>query len=436
MADTFIVDRRINPKGKSLGNRQRFIKRSREQIREAVKRSIAEQGIANTPVTEKIDVSKNSGTNEPRFVHSRTGGVREDVYPGNRDFIPGDRIPKPPSQEGGKGKRATDSGEGEDEFQFALTREEFLDIFFEDLALPDLVKTGLKEATTWRRVHAGITNDGSPANLNLIRTMRNSHARRIALKRPTSTVMLDIQNRVFELESKTSKTIEESEELRRLHIEFEEMQRKQKTVSFIDPTDLRYNHHTKRPEPNTQAVMFCLMDVSASMTQKEKELAKRFFILLHLFLERQYEKIELVFIRHTHKAKEVDEDTFFYGRESGGTIVSTALIEMRRVIGERYPSDEWNIYAAQASDGENWEGDSKRCVEILLEDLLPICQYYAYIEIVDQKELSFLTDQKLGGGLWSAYRTVLDSTEGGFAMNRIAGPEDIFPVFRELFEKR
>ena len=128
---------------------------------------------------------------------------------------------------------------------------------------------------------------------------------------------------------------------------------------------MRFNAFTEQPVPTSQAVMFCLMDVSGSMGEREKDLAKRFYMLLHLFLKRRYEKVDIVFIRHTHDAQEVDEQEFFYSRQSGGTIVSTALDKMLEIQKERYATADWNIYAAQASDGYTQSGDARRCVEML-----------------------------------------------------------------------
>jgi uncharacterized sporulation protein YeaH/YhbH (DUF444 family) len=224
-------------------------------------------------------------------------------------------------------------------------------------------------------------------------------------------------------------------ELKALHTEIDRIKSRRRLIPYIDPSDVRYNFYEMRPTPNTQAVMFCLMDVSGSMAQYEKDLAKRFFMLLHLFLERRYGKIDIVFIRHTHEAKEVDEETFFYSRETGGTIVSTALIEMQKVLKDRYPPDEWNIYAAQASDGDDWSGDAEKCVNILENELMPLCQYYAYVEILDEREMEAFANEENGAELWRSYRTVA-ANHPNFAMKRIAKPGDIFPVFRELFSKQ
>ncbi|MBT3332066.1 MAG: DUF444 family protein, partial [Rhodospirillaceae bacterium] len=147
---------------------------------------------------------------------------------------------------------------------------------------------------------------------------------------------------------------------------------------------------------------------------------------------RRYERIELVFIRHTHEAQEVDEDTFFYSRQSGGTVVSTALTKMMEVVRDRYPADTWNIYAAQASDGENFSGDSARCSKLLAEEVIPACQYYAYVEILDEREFELFGNPDAGAALWRSYRDVAAEREN-FAMKRVTKPADIYPVFRELF---
>jgi uncharacterized sporulation protein YeaH/YhbH (DUF444 family) len=180
--------------------------------------------------------------------------------------------------------------------------------------------------------------------------------------------------------------------------------------------------------------MFCLMDVSGSMGEREKDLAKRFYMLLHLFLKRRYKKVDVVFIRHTHDAQEVDEQEFFYSRQSGGTIVSTALDKMLEIQKERYATADWNIYAAQASDGYTQSGDARHCVELLNGAIMPLCQYYAYIEILDEREMEVFASEDSGAELWRAYRTVAELWPN-FATKRISRPADIFPVFHELFKK-
>ncbi len=429
------IDRRLNPKDKSLGNRQRFLRRARARIKEVVNKSIQERKISDAGSGEVITIPTR-GIEEPRLRHARAGGNRQRVYTGNRQYQAGDQIDKPPSGGGhGSGKDGSDDGEGEDDFRFALTREEFLDLFFEDLQLPDLVKTSLREVQTFKINRAGYSASGNPSNLNVLRTMRNAYGRRLALHRPSSQSVRDIEGAIEQLRSKTPLSEGEIQCLAKLEAEMAALQRKLNVVPFIDPIDIRYNRFEQKPSPNTRAVMFCLMDVSGSMGEREKDLAKRFFMLLHLFLERRYERTDMVFIRHTHHAEEVDEQTFFYSPETGGTVVSTALVEMVKVVRERYPTTEWNIYAAQASDGENFSGDSERCIDLLQKEIMPLVQYYAYIEILDEREFDIFQDARSGAALWRAYRDVADG-HSNFAMKRIAKHSDIYPVFRELFSAK
>src|SRR4029453_5394381 len=217
-----------------------------------------------------------------------------------------------------------------------------------------------------------------PPNHNRVRTMRNSRARRIALHRPKPEDFAVLEAEIAEAE----------DEVRRAELKarLEKLGHRAKYIAYIDPVDLRFNRFEPTPKPNAQAVMFCLMDVSGSMSESMKDLAKRFFLLLHLFLGRKCEHVDFVFARHTSQAKEVDEETFFRSQETGGTVVSTALEEMRRIVSERYPLDDWNVYAAQASDGDNYSGDSETCTRLLRDELLPLCQYFAYVEVVADGE--------------------------------------------------
>ena len=162
------------------------------------------------------------------------------------------------------------------------------------------------------------------------------------------------------------------------------------------------------------------------MDEARKNVAKRFFMLLYLFLTRNYAHSEVVFIRHHTVATEVDEDDFFTSRETGGTVVSSALKLMHGIIRDRYPSNLWNIYGAQASDGDNWSDDSPRCRELLNDALLPLCQFFAYIEITDGEPQN----------LWEEYKQVEATHAGRFAMQRIGDVTDIYSVFRELFKRR
>ena len=430
---THFIDRRLNPKDKSLGNRRRFLRRVRSQVKSSVDDAIRSRKIADVDRGDKVGVPAD-GIREPRFRYEPGSGETKRVLPGNTDYNVGDRIRKPQQRGGGRGRKGSSEGEGQDEFMFVLSREEFLELFFEDLELPDLIKHTLKEMDTYKPRRAGYSATGSPSNLAVINTMKNAMGRRIALKRPTSDDVKLLRAELFELEKISEPSEAHRARMAALREEIEDKTRKQAAIPYIDPLDVRYKKFDKEPQPNANAVMFCLMDVSASMGEREKDLAKRFFVLLHLFLTRRYDKIELVFIRHTHNAEEVDEDTFFHSRETGGTVVSTALEEMERIVEARYPASDWNIYAAQASDGDNFPGDSDHCLAVMRDAILPRCQYFAYIEIIDEAEADFLLSDETGVELWRTYQR-LTGMFGHFAMKRIARPADIYPVFRELFAK-
>jgi uncharacterized sporulation protein YeaH/YhbH (DUF444 family) len=170
------------------------------------------------------------------------------------------------------------------------------------------------------------------------------------------------------------------------------------------------------------------MDVSGSMTEHMKDLAKRFYKLLYLFLGRRYKNVEIVFIRHTHLAREVDEETFFLSTETGGTVVSTAFEEMLRVIAARFPRDQWNIYAAQASDGDNISSDNVKVATLLKQKILPLCQYFAYIEVKEQGGRDMTTD------LWRTYDQMIKAGDP-IAIRKVSERGQIYPVFRELFAR-
>ncbi|PCI34270.1 MAG: hypothetical protein COB54_00280 [Alphaproteobacteria bacterium] len=429
-----IIDRRLNPKGKSLSNRQRFLDRAKKQIKRAVDDALKNRKISNTDGGERIKIPT-EGLHEPHFLGDMRKGNRDRVLPGNRDFMPGDKIKRPPPQGAGQGGReGAEDGEGEDSFQFTLTRDEFLDIFFEDMALPDFIKKSIKEEVIHEYQRAGYKKQGSPSNLNLKLTMRNSLARRLCLHRPRDEEIAELEDQITALRQKTPLSPKISQQLGVLLETLETKKRKRRVVPYIDPLDVRYSSFTQVEKPNTQAVMFCLMDVSGSMGEIHKELAKRFFMLLHLFLNRQYNKVDVVFIRHTHLASEVDEETFFHSRETGGTIVSTALEIMQQVIKDRYPPDDWNIYAAQASDGDNLNSDNAHCQQLLTEELLPKCQYFAYVEVWDSHEAEMFPDASNVTRLWQTYDEIRQTHEN-FAVKKVTRAEDIFPVLHDLFAK-
>jgi uncharacterized sporulation protein YeaH/YhbH (DUF444 family) len=417
-----IIDRRLAGKNKSIGNRERFLRRHQDQVRDAVRRAVDGRGIRDMERGEDIHIPKRD-ISEPAFGHG-TGGTREMVHPGNQEYVAGDKIERPKGGSGkGSGKgEAGDSGEGEDDFVFHLTKEEFMQIFFDDLALPRMTQTQLAETPEWKSHRAGFVSDGTPSNLSVVRSMRGAIGRRLAIGAGSRNELRELEEQLALVLARPADIRREAERLD-LEERISALKNRLARIPYLDPIDLRFRSRVRVPVPTTKAVMFCLMDVSGSMDEARKELSKRFFILLYLFLTRHYDKIDLVFIRHHTQAQEVDEENFFHARETGGTVVSSALVLMDEIIKARYSPNEWNIYGAQASDGDNWHHDSGRCRELLIDNLLPVCRYFAYVQVAEEEQ-----------NLWEEYSRVQES-HPQFAMRKVSSAAQIYPVFRELFKK-
>ena len=414
-----IIDRRLSGKNKSIGNRERFLRRYRTQIREAVRKAVSGRSIHDLEQGQDINLPKRDVA-EPVFSHGQ-GGDREMVHPGNEEYVRGDRIDRPKGGAGGQGGGASPDGEGEDDFTFRISREEFMQYFFDDLALPNWVRNQLQpDISQFQYQRAGFISDGVPTNLNVVRSMRTALSRRIAMG-------AEAKGQLRHLEEKLAFALRHpgnaQKEIIELNDEIEMLKRRIKNVPFLDPFDLRYRNRVKVAQPTSKAAMFCLMDVSGSMDEARKDIAKRFFILLYLFLVKHYQKIDVIFIRHHTQAAEVTEDEFFHSSESGGTVVSSALELMHHIIKERYPLNQWNLYAAQASDGDNWHQDSSKCREMLDEKILPLLRYFAYVQVAQEDQ-----------NLWEEYSLVKDA-HTNFAMQKITTPAEIYPVFKELFKK-
>ncbi len=418
-----LIDRRLNGRNKSAVNRERFLRRYKEHVRRAVKDMIAERSIADMEKGGDVNVPARDMA-EPSFRHGK-GGDWESVYPGNREFVKGDKIERP-NGGGGGGGSGSEAGEGEsrDEFTFTLSREEFLGIFFDDLELPHLLRNHLGAVESSKPKCAGYVKEGAPCNLCVVRTLKTALGRRIALGAPARECLELAQENL----ERALREGADGETIATLEREIAELDARIKRVPFLDEIDLRYRNRISVPQPVARAVMFCLMDVSASMNEDKKDLAKRFFTLLYLFLTRKYEQVELVFIRHTDDAEEVDEETFFHDTKSGGTVVCTALELMREICAARYPASTWNIYAAQASDGDAFGADVSKSGRFLREEVLPLARYFAYIEIPDNWQ------DEHNSSLWAEYEQVAQASPN-FAMRCVSSRDEIYPVFRELFRK-
>lgn len=415
------IDRRLNSKKKSTVNRQRFLRRYKNQIKKSISDAINKRGVTDISSGENIVIPKKD-MSEPIF-HRGNGGINDKVHPGNDQFTAGDKIPKPPnqkSQRSGEGE-ASNSGEGEDDFTFSISKDEYLNLLFEDLELPNLEKNQLDKLIEYKTVRSGYCAEGVASNIDIVKSLQGSIARRIAMTSSKRKKLKQYQQALSDLQQNKHDHINEERELKKL---IKVLKDKISKVPFIDTFDLRFRNYAKQAVPTSKAVMFCLMDVSGSMDQATKEMAKRFYILLYLFLSRTYKDIDVIYIRHHTQAKEVDEHEFFYSQETGGTIASSALELMNDIINERYNDNQWNIYGAQASDGDNWADDSPQCKSLLISKILPKTRYFSYIEIT----------QRAHQTLWQQYQEITE-TNTNFAIQHIKDVADIYPVFRKLFKK-
>lgn len=379
-----IIDRRKNGSGKSAPNRKKFIDRYKRQIKKSVEKAGVKRSIKDTDSVD-VEIDKDT-TREPDYHFDPQAGKRTRVYSGNDQFQKGDMIPKPDGA-GGGGSNASNSGEGEDPFTFQLTKEEFYDIYFDGMELPNFIKESLVGSNKFRLKQAGYTRTGSPAKLNAKKTIELAIARRIASK----------------------------------------AQGKEKPA-YLDDVDVRYDNIIKKPYPITKALMFCVMDVSGSMYEDDKARAKKFFLLLYLFLTKCYDTVEVRFIRYTDEAAEVDEEEFFYSTVTGGTLTSSALKLMNKIINEEVELSTTNVYVSQASDGDNWAQDNSATIDTL-KLILPNIQYMAYI----QTQYPSLRKALHGASdLFSLYHLIKNPKLNCKVVQK---DSDVYPVLRELFEK-
>lgn len=406
-----IVDRRNTGKSPSAANRKKFIDRYKKYVKESIDQTIENSKIKDIQQKRKVKIPADR-IDEPTFTHDPDKGVRRVVRSGNKRFMKGDAIDK---EQKGRGKPSASNNpeKGTDDFEFELTKEEFLDILFEDMSLPNYVKESIKKDFKTKRVRAGYTPDGIISQLNLKKTFEKSLARRIAAKGALQD-KLDL-----------AETEEEREEI------------KKRKPPFLEEVDLRYNNFEQRKYPVRHAVMFCCMDVSGSMSEHHKDLAKRFFLLLYLFLERQYDNIDIRFIRHTTEAEEVDEETFFYDRQTGGTVVSSAFYTVREIIDQEYDQNNTNIYIAQASDGDNWESDNDELISTLENNILPIVQYMAYLEVGTLNSFKQAMQMiALGYGytkLSQVYEVLVNKYEH-FNQDKAEEKDEVFKALKGLFK--
>jgi uncharacterized sporulation protein YeaH/YhbH (DUF444 family) len=414
-----IVDRRAQ-KGKSTANRQRVLKRLDRALKAQVDKLVARHKLQETDRAVEVTIERKDVT-EPHFSLDPVSGNTAKIIPGNDQYRVGDKIPYSPGQGRGGGQGA---GEGqadeEDSFRFVLSREEYLSLLFDELELPPLVKKELLQIDETRFKRGGVVRYGNPGSVCVTRTFKASLGRRIAAEAQQEEAL-----QAAEAALVLARGSADPERILAAELALKDLRDSPTEIPFLDPVDLRHRSLIEIQSPCTAAVMFCLMDVSSSMDEKRKDLAKRFFTLLYLFLTRKYKKVDLVFIRHTDQAQEVDEDTFFNGTQAGSTKVLSALAKMHEIMDARFPASQYNIFGAQASDGDSFGGDSTESSAYLLSRLLPSSRYFVYAE-VGERPVQGTTS------LWAAYRSIKSDH---FNMATVSARSEVYPALAKLFQR-
>lgn len=447
-------------------SRDRVIERHKALVRDAVRRAVTD-GKIDQIGKDGVDVAiPKRDLSQPNIVQGQ-GGKRTYVHPGNKEHVTGDQIERPRGG-GGKGSGKgdpSDSGEGEDDFTIHLNEEEFWNVIYEDLGLPNMNILSAADTTKTQMKYAGIVSQGTPEKISMVRSKRAQIGRMIATTEPENRKILRLRrdqkdilsgydpdatprkgglSLAFGGDISTEERIRRTEagitrlgkafghlvsdddaaRFQQLEMEIAKLRKKVGHIPVFDDVDMKFRHHAKQPVPCAKAAMFCLMDVSGSMDEERKYKAQLFYVLLYKFLKRNYDKIDIVYVRHTTTAQEVDHDDFFHSRDTGGTIVSSGLQMVTDIQRERYNANEWNIYLAQASDGDNWSNDDPKC-DALIRAFLPKAQAVFYTEITEGEPQS----------LWHAYKNIQKDFPNKFWMANIRERIDVVKVFREFFKK-
>ena len=442
-----LIDRRKAGKGKSSPNRQKLLRRIRTFIKTSSPQNIGTGGVTGSGNNSASPVKVASAAlEEPWFAYSNDG-EHTAVLIGNREYDRGDEIELP--EEDGQGGKGGPGDAGEDDFIVGVSRDEFLDLFFDDCELPNLTNEKWTEKLDNKFQQSGFSTTGTPAQLSIVRTFKTALGRRNALKGPYRAEKEELLLELQQLEERVPGTEYLTEEaiisrIAEIYDRLEELEAKFVYLDNFDKSDLRFRKKEAKPLKTVDAVIFMVMDISGSMDENKKKIARRWFALLYAFIRRRYTNTELVFIAHTDEAFEMSEDDFFSTRINGGTTVSPALKMVNTIIKERYDPNQTNIYVSHASDGDNWDTDTPAVIEEMTGtgQLLNKIQFFSYVEV-----------GKNGGGgwfnlgrtaeaaktdttLWEAYSKVHDAVDKKITMAIIETPDDCYSVFKRVFGKK
>jgi hypothetical protein len=440
-AKFIFVDRRKTGRGKSLNNRQKLLDRIKESIRQSKPEDIDAGGVEALPKggkaqTNPVKIARDA-LHEPGYHYDRATGERDVVLVGNDAWERGDKFPV--SGGGGKGQgNGNGSGpgdDGEDDFVINISRDEFFNVYFEDCELPDLQETAEKEMPDARWKPAGFQKEGNAAQLSVIRSYRNSIGRRRALGADSYAEIEELQKELEELEATLeSNPLNAVASSRHLAVttRIKELKDKISGIPNFEKVDLRYRKSEKVQVKSADAVLVMVMDISGSMDEDKKRIARKFFTLQYAFIKRKYPNTDLVFIAHTDTPEEMTEEEFFSTRKSGGTVVSTALALANSIISTRYDSVQTNIYLSYSSDGDNWEDDNPKVIdELENKGLLSKLRHAVYTQVGQ----SFSADFYSGQNLWNVMQSVAKTNPKMHAM-KIAYDGEVFAAFKKVYGKK
>jgi sporulation protein YhbH len=381
--------------GRAAEDRRRHRQLVEESIKKNIGKIIAEESIIGQSGKKKVKIPIR-GLKEYQFIYGKNG---PGVGTGNGNEERGDILGNGRPENGQAGAGAGNSA-GEDIYETEITLDELIKYLFEDLNLPFMEQKKISELETiTSQKFSGYQRKGPPPRLAKKKAVIEKIKRRQGSRRseepgaePEATGNPDLTGPDGAPE----------------RFPFRE-------------EDLRYRRVREERKPESNAVVICIMDTSGSMDQTKKYLARSFYFLLYQFIRLKYVQVEIVFIAHTTEAKEVNEAEFFHKGESGGTFISSGYEKALQVIGERYPASNWNIYAFHCSDGDNWDEDNDRAVELALQ-LCKVCNLFGYGEIMT--------------GSSSIRRLFRDAIrEPNFSLVAINSREEIWPALRDMLDR-
>ena len=368
---------------RSARDRSRHKQKVKDSIRNNIADIIAEESIIGASGNKIVKVPIKS-IKEYRFIF---GDNTPQAAQGNGEGKPGDIVQQGnPEQGQGEGKGGNE--QGVDAIETEISIEELVNLMFEDLELPDLVRKSLKQVTTEDgRKRKGLRKKGIRPRLNKLKSSKNRIRRKVA-----------VSKRVAD---------EGSEEKERFPFHQDDMR-----YFFISPTEKEVSN----------AVIFCIMDTSGSMGTVKKYLARSFYFLLYQFVKQKYANVEVVFVAHHTEAKEVSEHDFFHKVESGGTYISSGYLKTLEIIKERYHPTNWNIYAFHCSDGDNFYSDNDKAIAAT-EELCNVCNLFGYGEIKPKGSAYY------SGTMLEVFKKV---NRENFVSVVIEGKDDLWDAFKKL----